>query len=94
MFDLFEIRLYHADGGGEKSRIILKQPLDLKKATLFYQQAERRFCIFSGNIGTAIVSTDGDILFYDPSFAPQKYDEQSQQFIRHDKKRLSIYKIE
>jgi hypothetical protein len=89
----YEIRLYHADGSGEKNKLTLKTSLDLSDAELFYHQTKQCFYTFSEKIGTAIISLTGDITFHAPDFVPQKYDERHNQFIRYDGKQFSVYDV-
>ncbi|MCL1917257.1 MAG: hypothetical protein FWG14_02900 [Peptococcaceae bacterium] len=89
-----DIRLFHADGQGEKCKIALQIPLDLSRAELFYHQMTQCFYTFSKEAGVAVISLNGEIVFHEPSFIPQQYDLCHNRFIRYDKKRLSIFKIE
>ena len=90
----FEIRLYQADGQGEKGSIVLKSPLDLSGANLYYRQTEKHFITFSDTIGVAAISLDGEVGFHKTSFIPKVYCEKYNQLIQYDKKRCSVAQIE
>lgn len=89
----YEIRMYHANGCGEKSIVKLQAPLNLDGASLCYRQAEQRFYVFSHKVGLAAISLTGDIVFHSPDFVPQQYNKTYHQFICHNKRQIGIYQM-
>jgi len=90
----YEIRLYHSDGRGEKRLISITESLDLDGAELVFDQRNQCFYTFSGKIGMAVISLGGEIVFHEPAFIPQIYDERHGRFISYDKRQLSVHKLE
>ncbi len=92
--DPHEIRLYHADGQGDKETIVLKPSLDLGGAELFYHQTNQCFYTFSEKIGTAAIALSGEIIIHQPTKFPQNYDLLHDCFICYDKDNLNVFQIE
>lgn len=89
----YEIRLYHTNGEGEKGIIVLQSALKLDGAQLIYQKSAHRLCTFSPEVGLAVISMSGELVFHSPDVSIKRYDERYDQFICYDKKQFMIYQL-
>lgn len=91
---LSEIHFYKMnDKQSELKRKIKIDGIPITSAEIYYNKAMNALLAYSDKIGLAVLSMDGQIIFYDDKFKPDGYNPELDLFIKTQNKMLSVYQL-
>lgn len=92
--DPWEFHFYTMKGALiELDRTIKIKELDLKKASIYYDQTLKGIIAYSEHIGLAVISLQGELCFHQPDIQVDTYCPKTNLFLTRAKKSITVFKI-